>query len=89
MSVLDKPDDDNNDKTNKDKDKVIPSFSSSSNMGELSIEKQFTHRMFLGQISNIDINTAKQLLADLHMLYLSQMQVVSKIAKQDFLDTFK
>lgn len=83
MSALaDKPEDNND-----DKDKVIPSFTT--NSSSLSIEKQFTHRMFLGQISNIDIDTAKQLLADLHLLYLGQADFLVKWAKQDFLDTIK
>lgn len=85
MSALaDRPDDNNNDDTKK-----LPSFNNSSSMSDLSIEKQFSHRMFLGQISNIDIDTAKQLLADLHLLYLGQASLLVKWTKQDFLDTFK
>ena len=85
--IADRPEDNNNDDINKDK--VVPSFSDSSSMSDLSIEKQFTHRMILGQISNIDIDTAKQLLADLHLLYLGQASLLVKWTKQDFLDTFK
>ena len=85
MSALaDRPDDNNNDDTKK-----LPSFNNSSSMSDLSIEKQFSHRMFLGQISNIDIDTAKQLLADLHLLYLGQASLLVKWTKHDFLDTFK
>jgi hypothetical protein len=82
--IADRPEDNNNDDTNKDK--VVPSFSDNkSNTSNLPIEKLFSHQLFLGQISNIDLATAKQLLADLHLLYLSQQFFVSKIAKQDFL----
>ena len=85
MSALaDRPEDNNNDDTNGDK--VVSSFSDNrSNTSDLPMEKLFSHQLFLGQISNIDLPTAKQLLADLHMLYLSQQYVVSKIAKQEFL----
>lgn len=51
---------------------------------QLSIEKQFTHMMFCEQIKRIDLPTAKQLLTDLHALYLGQQHVMAKIAKQEF-----
>jgi hypothetical protein len=54
-------------------------------MSDLSIEKQFTHMMFCQQIQNIDLDAAKQLLSELHMLYLGQQAVMVKIAKQEFL----
>ena len=54
-------------------------------MSDLPIEKQFTHMMFCQQIQNIDLDAAKQLLSDLHMLYLGQQAVMVKIAKQEFL----
>lgn len=54
-------------------------------MNDLPIEKQFTHMMFCQQIANIDLDSAKQLLAELHMLYLGQQAVMVKIAKQEFL----
>ena len=54
-------------------------------MSDLPIEKQFTHMMFCQQIQNIDIDAAKQLLTELHMLYLGQQAVMVKIAKQEFL----
>ena len=82
MSALaDKPDDDS---TNKDK--VVPSFITNSSMSSLSIEKQFTHRMFLSQIENINLEQAKELLESLHLLYLGQSALFTKLAKQDFLD---
>jgi hypothetical protein len=54
-------------------------------MNDLPVEKQFTHMVFCQQIQNIDLDAAKQLLADLHMLYLGQQALMVKIAKQDFL----
>lgn len=54
-------------------------------MNDLPIEKQFTHMMFCQQIERIDLPTAKQLLTELHMLYLGQQAVMIKIAKQEFL----
>ncbi len=54
-------------------------------MNELPIEKQFTHMMFCQQIQGIDLEAAKQLLTELHMLYLGQQAVMVKIAKQEFL----
>jgi hypothetical protein len=81
MSALaDKPDDDSN--------KVIPFFTNSNEV-ELPIEKQFTQMMFCQQIQNINLDQAKQLLTELHMLYLGQQAIMVKIAKQDFQDTFK
>ncbi len=54
-------------------------------MSDLPVEKQFTHMVFCQQIQNIDLDAAKQLLTDLHMLYLGQQAVMVKIAKQEFL----
>ncbi len=54
-------------------------------MNDLPIEKQLTHAIFCSQIANIDLDVAKQLLTELHMLYLGQQAVMVKIAKQEFL----
>jgi hypothetical protein len=54
-------------------------------MSELPIEKQFTHMMFCQQIANIDLDAAKQLLTELHLLYLGQQSVMVKLTKQEFL----
>jgi hypothetical protein len=54
-------------------------------MSDLPVEKQFTHTIFCQQIQNIDLDSAKQLLTELHMLYLGQQAVMIKIAKQEFL----
>lgn len=52
-------------------------------MNDLPIEKQFTHMMFCSQIERIDLDSAKALLIELHMLYLSQQVVMTKIAKKE------
>ncbi|MCY7331805.1 MAG: hypothetical protein LH649_03910 [Pseudanabaena sp. CAN_BIN31] len=54
-------------------------------MSDLPVEKQFTHTIFCQQIQNIDLDSAKQLLTELHMLYLGQQAVMIKIAKQELL----
>ena len=82
MSALaDRPDDNNNEDN-------LSSFSTQ-NDSSLPIEKQFTHLVFCQQIQNIDLDAAKQLLTELHMLYLGQQYVMVKLAKQDFLDGIK
>ena len=54
-------------------------------MSELSIEKQFSHSMFCQQVKNInDIETAKKLLIDIHLLYLGQQTLFAQLAKQEF-----
>jgi hypothetical protein len=53
-------------------------------MSDLPVEKQFTHMMFCRQIKNIDLDSAKQLLTELHALYLGQQAVMVKLAKQEF-----
>ena len=50
-------------------------------MENLPIEKQLTHIMFCQSIENIDLDTAKQLLAQLHLLYLGQQAVMIKMGK--------
>jgi hypothetical protein len=53
-------------------------------MSDLPIEKQFTHLTFCNQIQNIDLDTAKQLLTELHMLYLGQQAMMVRLTKQEF-----
>jgi hypothetical protein len=53
-------------------------------MSDLPPEKAFTHALFCQQIQTIDLDTAKQLLTELHMLYLGQQAIMVKIAKQEF-----
>lgn len=50
----------------------------------LPVEKQFTHTLFCNQIQNIDLDSAKRLLEELHLLYLSQQATFIKLAKQEF-----
>jgi Phycobilisome degradation protein nblA len=57
-------------------------------MNELSLEKQFSHTMFCQQVQDIDLESAKQLLADLHLLYITQQSMFAKLAKQDALKDF-
>ncbi len=52
-------------------------------MNDLDFEKQFTHALFCQQVENIDINNAKQLLIDLHLLYLGQQTMFTMLVKQD------
>jgi hypothetical protein len=55
----------------------------------LPIEKQFTHMMFCQNIENIDLDTAKQLLIQLHLLCLGQQAVMVKIGKGSFFGDLK
>jgi hypothetical protein len=50
-------------------------------MSQLPVEKLFTHTVFCQQIENISLEQAKELLTELHLLYLGQQAVMSKIAK--------
>lgn len=52
-------------------------------MSDLSFEKQFAHTMFCQQLQSIDIDNAKKLLADLHLLYLGQQTMFALLIKQD------
>lgn len=53
-------------------------------MSNLPPEKEFVHTLFCQQIQNLDIHSARQLLTDLHLLYLGQQVMFVKLAKQDF-----
>jgi hypothetical protein len=52
-------------------------------MSELTFEKQFAHTIFCRQLQSIDIDNAKKLLADLHLLYLGQQTMFALLIKQD------
>ncbi|CAN1212274.1 hypothetical protein TUMEXPCC7403_18850 [Tumidithrix helvetica PCC 7403] len=58
-------------------------------MSDLSIEKQFVHTMFCQQVQDLDLDSAKKLLTDLHLLYLGQQSMFAKMAKQDMKDMFR
>jgi Phycobilisome degradation protein nblA len=57
-------------------------------MIELSLEKQFSHTMFCQQVQDIDLESAKQLLEDLHLLYITQQSLFSQLVKQDSFKDF-
>ena len=86
--VIEPPNNDNNNEDNKKDVNKTPIFTSSLNISELPIEKQFTHITFISKLEGISLDEAKQLLEELHLLYLCQMHTVSKIAKQEFLGGF-
>jgi hypothetical protein len=52
-------------------------------MSELPLEKQFAHTMFCQQLQGLEIDNAKKLLADLHLLYLGQQAMFAELIKQD------
>ena len=58
-------------------------------MTELSIEKQLTHQVFRRQLESLDLATARTLLMELHLLYLNQQAMFTKITKQGFLGESK
>ncbi len=53
-------------------------------MNDLPVEKQLTHKVFCNQIKNIDLPKAKQMLVELHLLYLGQQALMVKTAKNEF-----
>lgn len=55
----------------------------------LPIEKQFTHMMFCEQIKHLDLDTAKELLTQLHLLCLGQQAVMIKMGKGSFFGDLK
>jgi hypothetical protein len=87
-NVLEPENPDNEDNNNEEINNKTPIFTSSLKVSELPIEKQFTHITFISKLEGISLDEAKQLLEELHLLYLSQMHVVSKIVKQEFLGGF-
>ncbi len=54
-------------------------------MNYLTLEKQLAHSIFCQQLQDIDIANAKQLLIELHLLYLSQQSVFVDLLGQDLL----
>jgi hypothetical protein len=51
-------------------------------MRRLSLEKQFEHELFMRQLDSMSEETAKKLLADMHLLYLGQQTIISDMLKQ-------
>jgi hypothetical protein len=55
-------------------------------MSDLPLEKQLTHAQFCKQVADIrDRNVLIKMLEDLHLKYLSDQAMVSKIAKNEFM----
>ncbi len=52
-------------------------------MNSLSFEEQLFHSIFCQQIQCIKIENAKQLLVDLHLVYLSQQAIITDLTTQD------
>jgi hypothetical protein len=55
-------------------------------MNSLPFEKQFAHSMFCWQLQNTEIGRAKQLLVDLHLIYLAQQTTIASLTTQDAFD---
>ncbi|AFY70866.1 hypothetical protein Pse7367_2610 [Thalassoporum mexicanum PCC 7367] len=53
-----------------------------SSNNNLPLEKQFAHSTFCRQLDEIDLDAAKKLLEDLHLLYLGQQSLFAKMIKQ-------
>ena len=54
---------------------------------QLSLEKNFTHTLFCQKVDLLkagDIDNAKQLLKDIHLLYVGQQALFAQLVKQDF-----
>ena len=51
-------------------------------MNTLSFDEQLFHSIFCQQIQGIKIENAKQLLVDLHLVYLSQQAIISDLTTQ-------
>ena len=51
-------------------------------MNSLSVEEQLFHSIFCQQIQGIGIENAKQLLIDLHLVYLAQQAIISDLTTQ-------
>jgi hypothetical protein len=51
-------------------------------MNSLSVEEQLFHSIFCQQIQGIEIENAKQLLVDLHLVYLAQQAIISDLTTQ-------
>ncbi len=52
-------------------------------MNGLSVEEQLFHSIFCQQIQGIEIENAKQLLVDLHLVYLAQQAIISDLTTQE------
>ena len=74
--LADRPEEDNSN---------VPYLNNSVDNIQLPMEKLLTHRVFKDQIQNINLEQAKELLEQLHLMYLGQSVLFIKLAKQEFL----
>jgi hypothetical protein len=51
-------------------------------MNSLSVEEQLFHSIFCQQVQDIGIENAKQLLVDIHLVYLTQQAIISDLTTQ-------
>ena len=52
-------------------------------MNSLSVEEQLLHSIFCKQIQGIKIENAKQLLVDMHLVYLAQQAIIADPTSQE------
>jgi hypothetical protein len=52
-------------------------------MNTLSFDEQLAHSIFCQQIQCVGIENAKQLLVDLHLIYLSQQATIAYLTSQE------
>ena len=52
-------------------------------MNSLSVEEQLFHSIFCKQIQGIKIENAKQLLVDIHLVYLAQQAIIDDLTSQE------
>ncbi len=55
-------------------------------MNGLSMNEQLFHSIFCCQIQDIKLENAKQLLTELHLVYLSQQAIISDLTTKDTLN---
>jgi hypothetical protein len=51
-------------------------------MNSLSVEEQLFHSIFCQQVQDIEIENAKQLLVEIHLVYLAQQAIISDLTTQ-------
>ncbi|AFY92409.1 hypothetical protein [Chamaesiphon minutus] len=56
-------------------------------MNTLSFDKQLAHSIFCQQIQGVEIENAKQLLVDLHLIYLSQQATIAYLTTQNIFNS--
>lgn len=58
-------------------------------MNEMTLEKQFAHMKFCHQIQDIELEAAKKLLEDLHLLYIGQQALFAELVKKGAMNNFE